>query len=211
MVSVAVPVHDLPSIRPGAWVELTSAHPALAAAFSRADWDHLDALVGRLSWQRQSRGDIAEHAIDVAMLVTNCPGPAAVAGEAAAIVDFFTGPARLDLFQRLYGRPGPIRLRRAQINRMSGGDYNHFHRDTDDDPDYTLAVLVYPGDPADCDGGELCFEGAAAPLKPARRSLIAFPADLGHALRPVVRCCRPRLSIVLLFGEHAAPNRRFSS
>lgn len=145
----------------------------------------------------------------VAMLVTNRPAPAVVSGATEALVAFFTGRPRLELFSQLLGRPARIHLRRAQINRMSEGARNDFHRDTDDDPDYVLGALLYPCDPAEYDGGEVCFEGADAPLKPPRRSLIVFRADVGHALRPVVRCRAPRISVVLLFGEHPGDNRRF--
>lgn len=196
-------------MRGGSWVLLERRQPTFVAAFPDADWDRLDQLLEPLAWRRQTRGDVADHRIDVAMLVTNQPRPAVVAG-AAEVVEFFTRSPRLDLFRRLHGGATP-HLRRAQVNRMRAGDHNHFHRDTDDDPDYTLGVLVYPGDPDDHDGGELCFEGAAAPFKPPRRSMVAFPADLGHALRPVGDCRRPRVSIVLLFGEHDAPNRRFAA
>ena len=91
---------------------------------------------------------------------------------------------------------------------MAEGARVHFGGGTDDEHDYVLGALLYPCDPAEYDGGEVCFEGADAPLKPPRRSLIVFRADVGHALRPVVRCRAPRISVVLLFGEHPGDNRR---
>lgn len=199
---------SLPTLRDRAWALLLADDPRLAGVLSASDWDRIDATMPHLRWEHQERGDIAEHSLDVAMLVTNRPAPAVVSGAAEALVAFFTGRPRLELFSRLLGRPARLHLRRAQINRMSEGARNHFHRDTDDDPDYVLGALLYPCDPAEYDGGEVCFEGADAPLKPPRRSLIVFRADVGHALRPVVRCRAPRISVVLLFGEHPGDNRR---
>lgn len=203
-------VSAVPSIREQPFVVLHGDHPDLSAAFSPADWDHLERLFARLPWQSQARGDVAEHSLEVAMLVTNRPRPAEVAGVAAELVAFLAGTPRMHLFRRLFGRASALHLRRAQVNRMNVGSYNRFHRDTDDDPDYVIGALLYPSDPADYDGGELCFEDTA-PFKPPRRSLVAFRADLGHALTPISRARVPRLSIVLLFGEHAADNRRFAA
>ena len=200
---------SLPTLRDRAWALLLADDPRLAGVLSASDWDRIDATMPHLRWEHQERGDIAEHSLDVAMLVTNRPAPAVVSGAAEALVAFFTGRPRLELFSRLLGRPARLHLRRAQINRMSEGARNPFHRDTDDDPDYVLGALLYPCDPAEYEGGEICFEGADAPLKPPWRSLVVFRADVGHALRPVARCRRPRLSIVLLFGEHSGDNRRF--
>ena len=200
---------SLPTLRDRAWALLLADDPRLAGVLSASDWDRIDATMPHLRWEHQERGDIAEHSLDVAMLVTNRPAPAVVSGAAEALVAFFTGRPRLELFSQLLERPARLHLRRAQINRMSEGARNDFHRDTDDDPDYVLGALLYPCDPAEYDGGEVCFEGADAPLKPPRRSLIVFRADVGHALRPVVRCRAPRISVVLLFGEHPGDNRRF--
>lgn len=204
-------IRSAPTLRDRPWALLRADDPRLADVFSASDWDRLDAAAPRLRWEHQERGDIAEHSLDVAMLVTNRPAPAVVSGEATALAAFFTGRPRIELFRRLLGRPAELHLRRAQINRMSAGARNQFHRDTDDDPDYVLGALLYPCDPTEYDGGELCFEGADEPLKPPRRSLVVFRADLGHALNPVVRCRTPRLSIILLFGEHAGENRRFAA
>lgn len=193
------------------WVLLDATHPALCAAFTDDHWDHLDTLLARLAWERQFHGDVAEHCIEVAMLVHNRTSPSVAPGAPAELVALFAREPCVALFQRLYGLTRPLYLRRAQANRMREGDYNRFHRDTDDDPDYVLGVILYPSDPADYDGGEIRFEGSTEALKAPRRSLVAFRADLGHELLPMTTCRRPRCSIVLLFGEHDGPNRRFVS
>lgn len=209
--SGVVPCFDeVPSIERDAYVLLTGSHPAYGAAFPEAAWERLDGLLAALEYRRQTRGDVADHYLDVAMLVTCDPRPTVVRG-ADELVEFFTRGPRFELFHRLRGRPGALHLRRAQVNRMTTGDHNHFHRDTDDDPAYTLAVLVYPGDPDDWDGGELHLEGAGAAIRPPRRSVLAFRADVGHRLGPLGACRRPRLSIVLLFGDHAAARTRAGS
>lgn len=208
--SVAARSHELPSVQETSWVLLEAAHPALGAALSDAHWNHLDALLARLTWERQLHGDAADHCIEVAMLVHNRTSPSVAPGAPAELVDLLAREPCAALFQRLYGLARPLHLRRAQANRMREGDYNRFHRDTDDDPDYALGVILYVSDPADYDGGEIRFEGATEALKAPRRSLVAFRAGLGHELLPMGACRRPRCSVVLLFGEHDGPNRRFT-
>lgn len=210
-ISAPAVVERLSTLRDEPYVVLRAEHSHLATSLRPEDWDHLDRQLERLPWEGQARGDIADHSLDVSMLVTNCPRPAPVDGAAAVLLEFLLGTGLLQLLHSVLGRPTTLHLRRAQVNRMTTGSYNQFHRDTDDDPDYVLGALLYPSDPGDHDGGEIWFEGARLPFKPPRRSLVVFRADLGHGLRPLVRCRSPRLSVVLLFGEHSASNRRFAT
>lgn len=191
---------------------LGSRDPRLAAALPAPTWDALQRLVDRLDFVRQQRGDIADHHLEVAMAVTNRERPERQPGAAGELADLLSSPPALRLFGELakeLGLPAQsLTVRRLQVNRMHGGDHNHSHRDTDDDPDYTLAIILYLTDVADYDGGELEFDGIPSPVKPQLGALVAFPADLGHKLRPLLDCRRPRVSIVVLLGQHDGPNRR---
>jgi hypothetical protein len=198
----------LPTLREPPWRLLTADDAALAAAWPDDAWGRLDAALPALRWERQARGDVADHHLDVAMLMINGDAPRVAPGAVAAeLVALLTRVPFLALLRRVGGHDRALHLRRAQANRMREGDHNRFHHDTDDDAGYTLGALLYLTDPADYDGGEIRFEGGG-PLKPPRRSVIVFPASLGHELLPLGPCRRPRTSLVLLFGSDVGPRRR---
>lgn len=206
-------LHVLEVDRPGAPASLAQAGALLlrsqALPVHAAWWEAVEQGVEALPRARQDQGDIADHQIDVAMVVSNRPRPTVQGPQAQALLDVLLTPL-LGLLTRAWGGEGALHLRRAQVNWMRAGDHNHFHRDTWDDPDYVLAAVLYLDDPEGFEGGALLLEGATEELRPPRRSMVVFPGELGHALTPVRACARPRRSVVLLFGAHDGPNRRFA-
>lgn len=170
------------------------------------DWARLERLLDALPRARQTRGDVADHHLEVGLVARSDPRPRVVGAAAARVADWLGAPPRRALFEALVG--GPPWLRRAQFNRMGEGDYNRRHRDTDDDPDYRVAAVFFLTDPADYVGGALCVDGAE-PLRAPARSLVVFGADVPHALTPVGACRRSRDTLVTLWGAHGGPNRGF--
>ena len=191
---------------------LQPSDPQLSALFSHELWQRLDDLVAQLPFARQVQGDIADHHLEVAMIVTNRDRPRVQPGIAGELFSVLASPQLLDFFRacsKTLSRPvQDLVIRRMQVNRMQRGDHNHYHCDTDDDPDYVLGAILYFTDAAQYEGGEIEFDGIAEPIKPQRHQVLVFPADLGHRLSPLTACQKPRLSIVMLFGTHDGPNRR---
>lgn len=181
---------------------------AAAGVCDGDDWRRLERLLGALPCAHQARGDIADHHLEVGLIVRSDPRPRLMGEAARGVSDWLCAPGRLALFAELVGsRPW---LRRAQLNRMVEGDYNARHRDTDDDPAYRVAGVFCLTDPADYAGGALCLDGAA-PLRAPARSLVVFAADVPHALTPVGAGRRSRDTLVTLWGAHGGPNRRFGA
>jgi hypothetical protein len=200
-----------PTLREVDAVRLPAEHPVLLRALGSEDWDSLEAAVARLPMVHQTRGDIADHRLDVGMIVSNNPRPRLVCSEGREIVKLVQRPRMLALYQELAGHQRPLHLRRVQANRMRGGNYNRRHRDRDDDPDYTMAAVFYFTDPRGFTGGELTFPDSGERLQPGRRDVVFMRADVLHELTPVTRAVVPRLCLVLLMGEHDGPNRRFAA
>ncbi|MFO7568013.1 MAG: 2OG-Fe(II) oxygenase [Enhygromyxa sp.] len=192
-------------------VRLLSTHPVLLRALGSEDWDVLGAAVARLPMVHQTRGDIADHRLEVGMVVSNNPRPSLACSEGRELVKLLQRPRMRALYQELAGHQRPLHLRRVQANRMREGNYNRAHCDRDDDPDYTMAVLFYFTDPCRFAGGELVFPDSGDRLRPGRHDVVFMRADVLHELTPVTRAVEPRLCLVVLMGEHDGPNRRFAA
>lgn len=190
---------------------LAPSHPWIRGAFPELIWLELKAALDRLPFERQVRGDVADHHLEVGMIVRNKPAPHSTGPEADHVLSLLARAPIQALFQNCYGskRPAPV-LRRAQCNRMYTGDYNRAHRDSEDDSDYTMAVILYFSDPAHYQGGDIFFEDEQKSIRPACQSLVAFRGDVLHGLKPVVQSQSPRVSLILLFGEHGGPSRSSS-
>ncbi len=186
--------------------------PQLSELFSHELWHKLDELLAQLPFARQFHGDIADHHLEVAMIITNRGRPHPQPGIAADLIALLGNPTMIRFFrscaQRLLRPVQDLVIRRMQVNRMQRGDHNHHHRDTDDDPDYVIGAILYLTSAHEYEGGEIEFDGIDEPIKPQRHEVVVFAADLGHKLRALTDCQRPRLSIVMLFGTHDGPNLR---
>lgn len=172
-------------------------HPELAPLRRAPAWGDLVRALGALPREEQRRGDIADHHLEVGMIVHPRPRPHAVGPAAERVLAALGASGLPRLADAAEGRP--LALRRAQLNRMADGAYNRPHRDDDDDPEYTTAAVLVLSAPDRYAGGALHFPDLDLSLRPPAGALILFPAALLHGVTPV---CGPgaRTSLILLFG-----------
>ena len=211
MLVTPAPHERVPSLHHAHGVMLRSSHPELRRALPSARWQALEEVVASLPMERQLCGDIADHRLEVGMVLSNRPLPRLACPEGRAVLDVLEQPGVQALFRTIAGHDRPLHLRRVQVNRMGRGTHNHAHRDRDDDPDYTIACAMYFTESECYRGGALVFPELGARVEPSRHDVVFFRADLLHALTPVTACTTPRLSLIVLMGEHDGPNRRFEA
>lgn len=105
--------------------------------------------------EQQSHGDVAEHRLEVGMVLENRPRPRVACAEGHAVIEVLERAEVRGLFRAVAGHERPLHLRRVQANRMTAGSYNRAHRDRDDDPDYTMACAMYFTEKLQADHGQL--------------------------------------------------------
>jgi hypothetical protein len=174
------------------------------------EWKQVDRIFAQSPTVVQNHGDIADHHLSVAMWVSNNPAPKVLGENGRAMVEILGSPKMMELYKAILNDPRPLFIRRLQGNYMESADYNHAHTDDEDDPSYSLAVIIYLTDPRAYKGGELIITKDNIVVRPERRSLVAIRGDTEHAVHPVEASPgRGRRSIVVLLGHHDGPNPKF--